>query len=111
MEFVGQTADGRSIHYIDKKRNLWLLSLTGGFNPPIAIGLYFSTGHNPLTLLFPLFYTFVVIPVVDALMGEDHHNPPEEVGRHMARDNYYPTLLYVGIVLLFASFFVVAWFL
>ncbi len=25
MEFVGQTADGRSIHYVDKKRYLWLL--------------------------------------------------------------------------------------
>ena len=41
MEFVGQTADGRSIRYIDKKRYLWLLSLTGGFNPPIAIGPLF----------------------------------------------------------------------
>jgi alkane 1-monooxygenase len=111
MEFVGQTPDGQSIHYVDKKRYLWLLSLTGGFNPPIAIGLYFATGHNPLTLLFPLLYTFVVIPIVDALMGEDHHNPPEEVVRHMAHDNYYRALLYVGIVLLFASFLVVAWFL
>jgi hypothetical protein len=73
MEFVGQTADGRSVHYVDKKRHLWLLSLTGGFNPPIAIGLYFVTGHNPLTMLFPLLYTFVAIPIVDALMGEDHH--------------------------------------
>ena len=102
MEFVGQTADGRSIRYIDKKRYLWLLSLTGGFNPPIAIGLYFASGHNPFAMLFPLLYTFVVIPIVDALMGEDRHNPPEEVVRHMAHDNYYRTLLYVGIVLLFA---------
>jgi alkane 1-monooxygenase len=111
MEFVGRTADGRSIRYIDKKRYLWLLSLTGGFNPPIAIGLYFATGHNPFSMLFPLLYTFVVIPIVDALMGEDHHNPPEEVVRHMAHDNYYRMLLYAGIILLFASFFVVAWFL
>lgn len=111
MEFVGQTADGRPIHYVDKKRYLWLLSLTGGFNPPIAVGLYFATGHNPITMLFPLFYNFVVIPIVDALMGEDRHNPPEEVVRHMAQDNYYRMLLYVGIVLLFASFLVVAWFL
>ncbi len=44
-------------------------------------------------------------------MGEDRHNPPEEVVRHMAHDNYYRMLLYVGILLLFASFFAVAWFL
>ncbi len=111
MEFVGQTADGRSIHYADKKRYLWLLSLTGGFNTPIAIGLYFATGHNPVTMLFPLLYNFGVIPLVDALMGEDPHNPPEEVVRQMAQDNYYRILLYVGIVLLFASFLVAAWFL
>jgi alkane 1-monooxygenase len=111
MEFVGETADGQSIRYIDRKRYLWLLSLTGGFNPPIAIALYFATGHNPFTMLFPLLYTFVAIPVIDAIMGEDHHNPPEEVVRQMAHDNYYRALLYVGIVLLFASFLVVAWFL
>ncbi|HEY6619702.1 MAG TPA: alkane 1-monooxygenase [Steroidobacteraceae bacterium] len=111
MEFEGKTADGRSIHYTDRKRYLWLLSLTGGFNPPIAIGLYFAAGHNPVTMLFPLFYNFVIIPLVDALMGEDRHNPPEEVVRHMAQDNYYRILLYVGIILLFASFFTVAWFL
>jgi alkane 1-monooxygenase len=111
MEFVAATADGRAIRYRDRKRYLWLLSLTGGFNPPIAIGLYFVTGHNPFTLLFPLAYTFVVIPAIDALMGEDPHNPPEEVVRRMAQDNYYRALLYVGIALLFASFWVVAWFL
>lgn len=111
MEFVAATGDGSSVRYKDRKRYLWLLSLTGGFNPPIAIALYFATGGNPLTLLFPLVYTFVAIPAIDALMGEDPHNPPEEVVKHMARDNYYRALLYIGIVLLFASFLVVAWFL
>lgn len=111
MEFVATSADGGSLRYTDKKRYLWLLSLTGAFNPPIAVALYFATGHNPFTLLFPLVYTFVAIPAIDALMGEDPHNPPEEVVRQMARDSYYRTLLYVGIGLLFASFFVVAWFL
>src|SRR5450432_4286019 len=111
MEFVGEATDGTSVHYRDRKRYLWLLSLTGGFNPPIAIALYFATGRNPLMLLYPLLYTFVAIPIVDAIMGEDHHNPPEAVVRPMARDNYYRALLYIGIVLLYASFFVVAWFL
>jgi alkane 1-monooxygenase len=111
MEFIAAAADGGSIRYKDRKRYLWLLSLTGSFNPPIAIGLYFATGRNPLALIFPLFYTFAVIPIVDALMGEDPHNPPEEVVRQMAQDNYYRVLLYVGIALLFASFFSVAWFL
>ena len=111
MEFVGEAEDGTPVRYRDRKRYLWLLSLTGGFNPPIAIALYFATGRTPLMLLYPLLYTFVAIPIVDAIMGEDHHNPPEAVVRPMARDNYYRALLYVGIVLLYASFFVVACFL
>jgi alkane 1-monooxygenase len=111
MEFVASAPDGRSIRYNDRKRYLWLLSLTGSFNPPIAIALYFAAGHNPFALLFPLLYTFVAIPIVDAIMGEDPHNPPEEVVRQMAQDNYYRVLLYVGIVLLFASFLTVSWFL
>jgi alkane 1-monooxygenase len=111
MEFSAAAADGGSIRYRDRKRYLWLLSLTGSFNPPIAVALYFVAHHNPFALLFPLLYTFVVIPSVDAIMGEDPHNPPEEVVRQMGQDNYYRVLLYVGIALLFASFFSVAWFL
>ena len=86
MEFVAQSADGNTVRYVDRKRYLWLLSLTGGFYPSIAIALYFATGGNPFTMLLPLVYTFVAIPIVDAVMGEDQHNPPEEVVRPMARE-------------------------
>lgn len=111
MEFVGEAADGHTVRYRDRKRYLWLLSLSGPFHTVIAIALYFATGGNPLTMLYPLAYTFVGIPLVDAIMGEDHHNPPEEVVRSMAGDNFYRALLYVGIALLYANFFLVAWFL
>jgi alkane 1-monooxygenase len=111
MEFAGQTADGQTVRYHDGKRYLWLLSLTGGFHVAFAIALYYATGGNPWTLLYPLAYTFIGVPIIDALMGEDGHNPPEEVVRSMARDNYYRALLYAGIALLFATFFLVAWFL
>jgi alkane 1-monooxygenase len=111
MEFVGEGADGRMVRYVDRKRYLWLLSLTGSFHTAIAIGLYFVTRHNPLTMLYPLAYTFIGIPTIDALMGEDGHNPPEEVVRSMASDTFYRLLLYVGIFFLYANFFFVAWFL
>ena len=109
MAFIAQAA-GHSVRYVDGKRYLWLLSLTGPVIPMLTVYGYFASGGNALTLLFPLFYTFVVIPVVDALMGEDPHNPPEEIVPLMAKDNYYRYLLYVGVVLLFIDFFVVAWF-
>src|SRR5690242_10861290 len=107
MAFVAQAANGSSIRYVDGKRYLWLMSLTGPIIPMLAVFWYGTGNHNPLTLLFPLTYTFVLVPLIDALMGEDRHNPPEEVVALMSKDNYYRFLLYVAIVLLYVDFLVV----
>lgn len=111
MAFVAQTANGNSIRYVDGKRYLWLASLTAPVIPMTGVALYFATGGNPLTAAFPLLYTFVLVPILDAIFGEDTHNPPEEIVPLMAQDPYYRVLLYVGIVLLFVDFLVVAWFI
>lgn len=110
MAYVAQTADGRDVRYVDGKRYLWLMSLTGPIMPMLSVAAYFYTG-SLLATAFPLFYTFVLVPLIDAIMGEDTHNPPEEVVPLMARDSYYRMLLYVAVALLFADFFVVAWFI
>ncbi|HYM34682.1 MAG TPA: alkane 1-monooxygenase [Steroidobacteraceae bacterium] len=111
MAFIAQAADGRTVRYVDGKRYLWLMSLTGPMIPMISVYWYMASGQNPLTLLFPLAYTFLAVPIIDFLMGEDTHNPPEEVVALMSKDNYYRFLLYVAIALLYIDFFVVAWFI
>src|SRR6185436_8080486 len=111
MAFVAQAADGSTIRYVDGKRYMWLASLTGPLVPIVGVALYFLSGGNPLACVFPLVYTFLFVPLADAIFGEDTHNPPEEVVPAMSRDNYYRVLVYVAIVLLFAQFFVVAWFI
>lgn len=111
MAFVAQAADGSVVRYTDGKRYLWFASLTGPFVPIVGVLLYFWTGGNALATLFPLTYTFVLVPLADAVFGEDRHNPPEEVVPLMAQDNYYRVLLYIAVALLFAQFFVVAWFI
>ena len=110
MAFIAQTADGQSVRYVDGKRYLWLLSLTGPVIPMLCVALYFYTGSLFATAV-PLLYTFILVPLIDAIMGEDTHNPPEEIVPLMARDNYYRVLLYVAVVLLFIDFLVVAWFI
>jgi len=113
MAFVARKNDGTdeaSVRYVDGKRYLWVLSLTGPIIPIFAIALYFYTGSLFWTV-FPMLYTFVLVPTIDAIMGEDTHNPPEEVVPLMSRDSYYRVLLYVAIALLFIDFFVVAWFI
>lgn len=111
MAFIAQAADGATVRYVDGKRYLWLASLTTPLIPMLGVALYFASGGNPLTAWFPLLYTFVGVPLLDAIFGEDTHNPPEEVVALMAQDNYYRYLLYAGIVLLFVNFLIVAWFI
>src|SRR6478736_616944 len=89
MAFVAQRADGETIRYVDGKRYLWLASLTAPVVPMVGVLLYFATNGNPLTAWFPLLYTFVLVPLLDHVFGEDTHNPPEEVVPLMAQDNYY----------------------
>src|SRR5262245_14086634 len=110
MAFVAQAADGRTIRYVDGKRYLWLMSLTAPVSPLLSTALYFATGST-LATAFPLVYTFILVPIIDVLMGEDTHNPPEEIVPLMSRDNYYRFLLYVAIALLYIDFLVVAWFI
>ncbi|MFO7304008.1 MAG: alkane 1-monooxygenase [Gammaproteobacteria bacterium] len=111
MEFVAHTPDGRIVRYVDKKRYLWLASLSGPLIPVVAIAAYFLLGERPAVLWFPLVYIFVFIPIADAFFGEDQHNPPEEIVPLMANDPYYRMLLYVALVLIYAQFFAGAWFL
>jgi alkane 1-monooxygenase len=110
MAFVAQTAAGQFIRYVDGKRYLWLMSLTGPVIPMLSVAWYLNSGHLIATA-FPLIYTFAIVPLLDFLMGEDSHNPPEEIVPVMARDNYYRVLLYVAIGLLFVDFFFVASFI
>src|SRR5690606_15970606 len=111
MEFVARTSDGRTVSYIDRKRYLWLASLSGPLIPILAVAAYFWLDQRPLVLWFPLFYIFVIIPIADVLFGEAQHNPPEAVVPLMAADASYRALLYVGLARLYAQFFVSAWFI
>ncbi len=111
MVYSAETGDGRTIIYRDGKRYAWLASLSGPFVPIIAVSTYLLLAANPLVLIFPLLYTFLLVPLFDWIFGEDFHNPPEEVVALMARDQYYRVLLYFAIGLLYLDFFVVAWFL
>jgi alkane 1-monooxygenase len=85
MTFTGQTADGRTVNYTDGKRYYWFFSFFLALVTPVAVGLYFWTG-SIAAVFFPLAYMYVFIPLLDLVVGEDTHNPPEEVVEAMAND-------------------------
>jgi len=110
MKFSGKTTDGRSISYTDKKRYLWILSLSVPLVPPLTVWAYFALGEAPLITAFPMLWYFAILPAIDLLVGEDHSNPPEAVIEQMVSDQYYRILLHISVPLFWLSLFVTAWF-
>jgi len=103
MIFTGITASGETIAYRDGKRYLWMLSFIPPLVPILSYGLYLVTGSS-LTTLIPFFYIFGLIPLLDAMVGEDWHNPPAEVVAAMEADPYYLVLARAAVPLLWLSF-------
>ena len=110
MTFRSASAEGGEIVYRDGKRYLWLLSLAITLVTPATIGLYYASGRNPLATLFPLFFSYVLIPALDFVFGEDPYNPPEEIAPLMEADPFYRRLLHAAVPVFYGSFFLAVWF-
>jgi alkane 1-monooxygenase len=110
MEFVATSADGAAISYVDRKRFGWLVAFISPLLGVSTVLSYFVTNESAWTLFLPLIYAFVLIPLIDSILGEDTHNPPDAVVPLLAQDSYYRILLYVDVCLLYGSFLVGIWF-
>ncbi len=90
--------------YRDRKRYLWLISL---FVPTLGLlgpALYLLVSANVSWLwLSPAFFYFG-IPLLDALIGEDQSNPPEEAVPGLEADAYYRWITYLLVPLLWLGF-------
>jgi alkane 1-monooxygenase len=104
--FSAAAEDGSQVIYRDKKRHLYWLILISPMVSLLSIWLYFALGKNPLATLIPAMFFYAFTPIMDFIMGEDPHNPPEEVVNIMAADNYYRfivhALVYVAIAVFLA---------
>ena len=104
--FTGTAENGSEIIYTDHKRHMYWLILISPLVSASSIWLYFALDKNPLVTLIPLLFFYIFTPVMDAIMGEDPHNPPEEFVNEMMADNYYRftvhTLVFVAIALFLA---------
>ena len=104
--FSGTADNGSEIIYTDHKRYMYWLILISPLVSLSSIWLYFVLDKNPIVTLIPLLFFYIFTPIMDAIMGEDPHNPPEEVVSPMMADNYYRftvhTLVYVAIALFLA---------
>jgi len=107
--YTGVLASGEAIHYVDRKRWLWLLSVAYPLQPFLAIWLHFRTG-NERWFLLPLAINYVIAPIVDWAIGEDSNNPPEEVVMQLDQDPYYRRLTYAVVPLHFMTLIGCVWY-
>ena len=106
--YTATLPSGEAIHYVDRKRYLWTLSVLYPLQPFIGIGLHANTGQE-VWLLLPLLLAYVVNPLIDAIVGEDTNNPPEAVVIQLDRDPFYRILTYVVVPLHFIALIGAAW--
>ncbi|MDH5618000.1 MAG: alkane 1-monooxygenase [Gammaproteobacteria bacterium] len=102
--YTGVAADGEAIHYVDRKRWLWLLSVVYPLQALLPVALHAASG-NELWFLLPFLINFVLAPLLDWLIGEDTNNPPDEVIMQLEQDVYYRRLTYIVVPLHFITLF------
>ena len=104
--FTGTAENGQEIVYRDSKRHMYWLIIISPIVALLSIWLYFALNKNSLVTLIPLLFFYAFTPLMDALMGEDPHNPPEEVVNAMMADNYYRftvhSMVYIAIAVFLA---------
>jgi alkane 1-monooxygenase len=98
-----------AVPYRDRKRHLWLLSVA----VPAAVGagpaLWLWTGEA-WTLWLPVFFSYVIVPLLDMLLGVDRSNPPEAAVPQLDADRYYRRITYLLVPVLWVAFVFCVWF-
>lgn len=106
--YIGSSPDGELVTWRDGKRLGWLLSVVYPLMPLLGVALHAWTGQ-PIALALPLFTGYVLMPLLDALIGEDLNNPPEAVVPQLEADRYYRWLTWATVPLYFLSLIGCAW--
>jgi alkane 1-monooxygenase len=107
--YTGALPGGEAIHYIDRKRWLWLLSVVYPLQPLLAIWLHSVTG-NELWLVLPIVINYGLGPIIDWAIGEDRNNPPEEVVLQLDQDRYYRRLTFIAVPLHYVALIGSSWY-
>ena len=108
MKTFTTTVDGRPVRWRDSKRYLWLLGLVvpllpwGAYREAERFGLDVFWWMGPIWIL-------VLIPILDAVFGEDRSNPPDWAVEPLAADRFYRWCTYLYLPLQYAGLVLACW--
>ncbi|MES2919267.1 MAG: fatty acid desaturase [Pseudomonadota bacterium] len=91
-----------AIPWSDPKRHLWLFSPGIPLLGVLVLALYSITGWGVLSWGGP-FIVYVLVPVLDWLIGTDKTNPPESAVAQLEDDAWYRLIVYAYIPSQFIS--------
>ncbi len=95
--------------YRDRKRYAWLLSVLVPCTVAIGPALMLAS-DDPRALWIPVAFFYLVVPLLDWLMGEDRSNPPESAVAALDADMYYRWITYAMVPVLWGAFIFSVWF-
>lgn len=104
MGYTATAEGGQEISWKDGKRYVWLLS---GMLPLIGLiswPLYAWTESSIVWFAGPIL-VFVIIPILDLVIGQDANNPPEEIIELLENDRYYRCITFLYIPMQLLTFF------
>ena len=96
------------IRWQDRKRWAWSLSVLYPLMPLVGLWAHQASGEQ-IALALPLLISYGLVPLLDALIGEDRNNPPEAVVPQLEADRYYRWLTWVTVPLHFVALIACAW--
>jgi len=96
------------VTYRDRKRAWWLLSVVYPLIPFAGMAAHAASGHE-IGLALPLLISYGLMPLLDALIGEDENNPLEAVVPQLEDDRYYRWLTWATVPLHFVALIGCAW--
>ncbi|MFD6415428.1 alkane 1-monooxygenase [Streptomyces sp. NPDC060194] len=94
--------DADAPEWTDAKKYWWLLGLAVPTLPFQAGGLVALTGRDVFWWWGP-FFAFVLVPLLDAVVGQDASNPPEAVVKALGARRYYRWCTYAYLPIQYAA--------
>jgi alkane 1-monooxygenase len=92
----------------DTKRFMWPAALFVPVLPYVGYGVAAHSGQNIFWYLAPAI-VFILIPVIDGIVGDDGGNPPEELVAQLQQDRYYRWMTFLYLPLQYGGVVLGAW--